>query len=56
MCSDSGFNIWMEEVDQLLIEELCVSSADLEDRCYRDAYDDGVSPREMVNEIIQEVL
>lgn len=49
-----SFNLWLKEVDRLLNEKLCVTTQDIEDRCYRDMYEDGYSPEEVVNEILEE--
>lgn len=39
------FEEWMKEVDYQLAVLCCMGSEDLPDCCYRDWYDDGVSPK-----------
>lgn len=39
------FEEWMKEVDTILMRTCYLSSADLPDCCYRDWYDQGVTPR-----------
>ena len=38
------FNVWMARVDALIEKSTGLSSMDLPDYCYRDAFDDGASP------------
>ena len=38
------FNIWMARVDAYIEQKFGLSSSDLPDYCYRDAFDDGASP------------
>jgi len=51
-----SFDRWMHEVDILLLNALGVTTSDIADRCYRDMYNDEVSPAEMVAEIVSEGL
>lgn len=45
------FEQWMKKVDGILASRLCgMSSGDLPDRMYRDAYDGEITPEEYVNE------
>jgi hypothetical protein len=39
-----GFTMWMAKVDALMVKYCTMSSMDLPDWNYRDAYDDGMSP------------
>jgi hypothetical protein len=39
-----SFEEWMAKVDAKLIGVCYLDSQDLPDYCYRDAFDDGVSP------------
>lgn len=48
------FEQWMRHVDGLLIKAWGVTSGDIADRLWRDAYEDDVSPAEMVRDIIRE--
>ncbi|QGH78094.1 hypothetical protein SEA_LONEWOLF_93 [Mycobacterium phage LoneWolf] len=48
------FEQWLKHVDGLLLMVWGVTSGDIADRLWRDAYDDGVTPAEMVNEIVNE--
>ena len=41
---DEAYAEWMAAVDQACQRIADVSCEDLPDYCYRDAYDDGVSP------------
>jgi len=38
------FEVWMKEVDARIERIFFVTSADLPDCCYRDWFDDGVTP------------
>lgn len=40
------FEQWLAKVDSVLISRCGLSSDDLPDWCYRDAYEDGTSPRQ----------
>ena len=49
-----SFKEWMREVDGWL-ESLCgMSSADLADACYRDAYDDRIDPSEFASQVFED--
>lgn len=39
------FENWMKLVDNYIVQVIGLTSADLPDCCYRDWYDDGVSPK-----------
>ena len=43
---------WKNEVDDLLLRDLGVSSDDLPDYCYRDDYDAGLFPEFTVAEVV----
>jgi hypothetical protein len=47
------FDVWMSEVDAALVRKIGVSSSDLPDFCYRDAYDEGFTPEEAADEAIE---
>lgn len=49
-----SFEQWMRHVDALLMRVWGVTSGDIADRLWRDSYDDGVSPAEMVRDIVSE--
>ena len=47
------FEQWLAQVDKLIASRLeGLTSSDLPDRCYRDAYDDEVSPEDYVQEFL----
>lgn len=46
------FYQWMERVNNILMREYGVSTADLADFCSYDAWDSGISPREGAEECI----
>jgi hypothetical protein len=51
-----GFAHWLKRVDALLLRRLGVTHLDIADRLWRDAFDDGVTPAEIVSEILAEGL
>ena len=48
------FEDWMAEVDRWLEDKCGLSSLDLPDACYRDAYDDGESAARFAREVYRE--
>jgi hypothetical protein len=46
--SDDSFNAWMAEVDKLLGSKVGVTSQDLPDACWRDAFDDGMTAEQAI--------
>jgi len=48
------FAQWLHRVDMGLLRVWGVTTRDIADRCYRDAYNDEISPREMISEIMAE--
>ena len=42
---EANFNGWMAKVNALIEARLGMSSSDLPDCCYRDWYDEGVTPK-----------
>ena len=48
------FKQWMKRVDRLLESALGLSSMDLSDKCWRDMFDDGITPREAAADIISD--
>ena len=49
----SGFNAWMKEVDEITQLRIGLSIHDLEDCCFADWYDDGLSSAEVSRLAIQ---
>jgi len=49
-----SFEAWMQKTDAALVRRCGMSSMDLPDCCYRDWYDDGVTPSEAAREAIRE--
>ena len=47
------FEQWMKAVDQKIENQIGLSHADLPDICYRELYDDGVSPASAVRQAIK---
>lgn len=46
-----NFGQWMKEVDAILTEHIGLSSMDLRDRMWRDAFDDGALPLEAIMDL-----
>jgi len=51
---DTGFQEWLEVVDTIVMETAGVSTFDLADYLYYDAYDDGVDPDEVAEAVLHE--
>jgi hypothetical protein len=49
-----SFEEWMLKVDELMEQSYGVSIHDLPDQLYRDFYEDGMSPAEMVQLVVSE--
>lgn len=47
-----SFDEWMEKVEELMEEGYGVSIHDLPDQQYRDCYDSGIGPSEMIQMIL----
>jgi hypothetical protein len=45
-----SFEQWMREVDRLISAKLGISSGDMRDRLWRDAYEDDLTPKEAVEQ------
>ena len=45
---DQSFEVWMKEADRLCGASTGMSLYDLPDCCYRDWYDDGMTPKQAV--------
>ena len=48
------FKQWMREVDSILESNLGIGYMDLVDQCWRDMFDDGLSPGEATSDIIRD--
>ncbi|QBP30569.1 hypothetical protein SEA_CHARM_88 [Mycobacterium phage Charm] len=48
------FEQWMKHVDGLLLKVWGVTSGDIADRLWHDAYDNGDSPAAVVRQIVSE--
>ena len=51
-----AFDAWMARVDEALVRRVGVSSADLLDWTYRDAFDQGYTAEEAASEVIEESM
>ena len=51
---DKNFETWMAEVDRRLVLACGMGVDDLPDCNYRDAFDAGISPKEIANEALDE--
>ena len=51
---DKNFETWMAEVDRRLVLACGMGVDDLPDYNYRDAFDEGISPKEIANEALDE--
>jgi hypothetical protein len=49
--SNLTFEEWMKEIDRIVGQRFFISVYDLPDRLYRDMYDDGFLPDEVVMDI-----
>jgi hypothetical protein len=50
------FDAWMSAVDDALVRKTGVSSADLPDWTYRDAYEDGLTPQEAADAAVENAM
>jgi hypothetical protein len=48
-----GFDTWMKRVDSALVRKCGLTSDDLSDCCYYDWYEDGVSPINAANMVLE---
>jgi hypothetical protein len=48
------FRIWMMDVDAAMLNICGLSSDDLADACYRDMFDDEVSPQEAAETVLED--
>ncbi|QGJ88846.1 hypothetical protein SEA_YECEY3_95 [Mycobacterium phage Yecey3] len=48
------FEQWLRQVDALLLKVWGVTSGDIADRLWRDAFEDGITPAQYVREIVSE--
>lgn len=46
------FNQWLAAIDRILTNAIGLSHSDLVDRCWRDMFDDGITPKEATEGII----
>jgi hypothetical protein len=49
------FDSWTERIDYLLMQKIGLYSSDLPDQEYMDMYEDGLTPVQAVNEILENV-
>jgi len=49
----ASFDDWMRQVDKILDELCSMESADFQDYAYRNAYDDGMTPRRTAHAALQ---
>ena len=49
------FQRWMQEVDEICLGEYLMSIYDLPDMAFHDAYDDGQTPEEFMDEVIPDL-
>ena len=57
MNTGQTFEHWMKSVDKIISDKLMgMTSADLPDMCYRDYYDDGMSPRQVAAMAIRSAM
>lgn len=47
-----NFDQWLRQVDSILVAGLGLGHRELRDRNWRDAFDDGYSPEEAVDELV----
>ena len=51
---DPKFKIWLAKVDRIVSAKCGIGVDDLPDMCYRDSFDDGVTPKEMAADVFEE--
>lgn len=51
---DVWFAIWLQALNQSVQRRVMLSFDDLEDWCYRDAYDGGMSPKDAALEMLED--
>lgn len=49
------FQKWMQEIDEICLEEYLMSIYDLPDMNFMDAYEDGMSPEAFMAEMIPDL-
>ncbi|AIK67805.1 hypothetical protein AVV38_gp14 [Mycobacterium phage Piro94] len=49
-----SFERWLSHVDGMLCKAWGVTTRDIADRCYRDAFESGESPAQVVRDILRE--
>lgn len=50
---ENEFKVWKQQVNSIIEDTIGLSCDDLEDCCYRDWFDDGVSPKTAAKRAIQ---
>lgn len=50
------FKQWLKQIDIILLRELGVGWTDLIDQCWRDMYDDEITPKEATQDIINDPM
>jgi len=53
--SNGNFDAWFKQVDEHLIAHIGLGAYDLRDRLWYDAYDDGLTPEEAVEDLCGDV-
>lgn len=53
-CNGMTFEQWIKHVDGLLLKVWGVTSGDIADRLWRDEYESGTTPAQMVRDIVSE--
>lgn len=48
------FEVWLAKVDRIVSAKCGVGVDDLADMCYRDSFEDGVTPSEMAADVFEE--
>lgn len=48
------FDIWMKQVDAILVRKCGLESSDLPDQCYHMIYEDGLQPIDAVDAVLDD--
>lgn len=51
---DVRFAVWLKLIDGNLVRRVGLTHRDLEDHCWRDLFDDGLSPKDALEEALAE--
>ena len=53
--TELSFEQWMNKIDKLLLRNFFMSIHDLPDMCFWDMFQDGITPKQVVEEIMSDM-